>query len=76
MALDGAETVFIDLPVAGHDGVSPLWDFHQTSGLVGIKDDDDILPVIATGMVLQSEGHHAFLRGEELQVSAHQVGIA
>ena len=75
MTFDEAETLFVNLSVACHDGITSFGDVQHLEILIAIKDNDDVFPCIATGMVLETERHHTVMRGQELQMSAHQVSI-
>ena len=43
---------------------------------VGIEDDNDVTPVVAAGIVLQTESHHACRGIEKLQMLSHQMSVA
>lgn len=63
-------------PVGHDDRVVALGYLDGLEIGTAIEDDVDIVPRVASGMVLQSEGHEAVLGGEKLQVLAYQVGAA
>ena len=75
-ALEGAEALLVDLAVAADDGVGAFGDGDLLIGLAGIEDDDDVAPVVTACIVLQAVGDEAFGHVEELEVLAHEIGIA
>ena len=75
-ALEGAEALLVDLAVAADDGVGAFGDGDLLIGLAGIEDDDDVAPVVAACIVLQAVGDKAFGHVEELEMLAHEIGIA
>ena len=68
--------LFIDFTVLANYGVHTLRDVDSGRLTIGIEDDDDVTPVIAASIVLQAEGDDASGGIKELQVLAHQMGIA
>lgn len=57
VAMHFAEAALVDLSIAADHGVSAVGDGDSLGLTVGIEDDDDVLPRIASGMVLQHEAH-------------------
>ena len=69
-SLHVAQSGLVGLSVGHDDRVVALGYLDGLEIGTAIEDDVDIVPRIASGMVLQSEGHEAVLGGEKLQVLA------
>ena len=75
-AVDFAEAILVDLPVAADNGVLAVGDADFSCLAIGIEDDDNVVPRIASSMVLKLETYKAGRRGKELQMVAHKFGFA
>lgn len=71
-----AESVFVDFAVGADDGVFALRKRDGAKLVVGIEDDVDVVPLVASCVVLQAEGYETVLHGQEFQMLSHEVGSA
>ena len=71
-----AQSGFVYFTVGAYDGVFAFRYLDCAEFLVGVEDDVDVVPSVASGMVLQAESNETVLRREKLKMSADKVGIA
>ena len=64
------------MTIADDDGVAAFGDSDLGGLLVGVENDDDVTPLVASCLILQTIGHHTLGGIEKLQMLAHQVGTA
>ena len=65
----------VDFTILADDGVHGLGEVDGSLLTFGIENDDNVTPVIAACIVLQTEGHHTLRRLEKLQMLPDQMGI-
>ena len=76
VAAHPSHAVEVDASVVGHTFVVALGNSDVDVGVVGIENDDDVVPSIAAGMTGNLEGHHAVSCREEGEVLANEFRIA
>ena len=75
-AKDFLGRVFVDNAILTNHGVHALWNVNRHNLTLRIEDDDDVAPVVASGIVLQDESNDTTGSVKELQMFAHQIRIA
>ena len=73
-ALQLADAIGIDDSVGADYGPLSFGDVDLTGFAVGVEHDDDVVPCIAAGIVLQAEGDEAGGCRQELEVFAYKLG--
>ena len=66
----------VNLAILTNNGVYGLGEVDSGLFAISIKDDDDVTPIIATGIILQAEGHHPLGGIEEFKMLSDQMGVA
>ena len=69
-----AQALLVDTSMIADNGILSVGYVNTHLLAIGIEDDDDVTPVVAAGIVLQSEGHHILRSIEKLEMLPHQVG--
>ena len=74
--IEAAKPLLVDLSVAADDGVVTFRNRDLRIGIAGIEDHDDVAPVIATCVVLQTIGQRLYWGVKELQMLPDEIGTA
>ena len=74
--IDGLQPVLIYLAVLADNGIGSLGDRHLPCRFIGIEDNDDIIPCIATGMILQPISHKTICCRQELEMILYKLCLA
>lgn len=75
-AMAGAQSLLVDTSVLADNGIGVLRNRDALWSLRGVQDNNDLLPVVYTPQVFQSEGDHLLWALQELQVLTDKVGSA
>jgi hypothetical protein len=68
ITIDFTQSCLVDDSIAADNRISSFGNFHRLCLTVAVQDNDDILPQVIAGMILQTKSHQTVACRKELQM--------